>query len=119
MRQKSFLFSFYMLAMVSCTAPSYYEKTYDFNKSISTGHFDLAEKMIEDDKDKYENSKVRFLYFVNGGLVEHLKGNFEKNKTGTIGERFDAMSPEKKRSVIKALKDKGVTMEEIQKRFGG
>lgn len=98
MRQKGFLFSLYLLAMVSCTAPSYYEKTYDFNKSISTGHFDIAEKMIEDNKDKYENSKVRFLYFVNGGLVEHLKGNFEKSNE--FFERADLFVEDERKKAL-------------------
>jgi len=79
MLQRSFLFSFFILALVSCTAPSFYEKSYEFNKDISTGNFDAAEKLLEEHKDKLEESKIRFLYFVNGGLVEHLKGNFEKS----------------------------------------
>lgn len=79
MLQKSILFALFITMMASCTAPSFYEKTYNFNKTLSTGHFDEAEKMIEDNKEKYEESKVRFLYFLNGGLVEHLKGNFEKS----------------------------------------
>ena len=79
MLQKSFLFVGFIITMVSCTAPSFYEKSYNFNKSISTGNFDEAEQMLEEHKDKLETSKIRFLYFVNGGLVEHLKGNFEKS----------------------------------------
>ncbi|MCT4625252.1 MAG: hypothetical protein N4A46_16635 [Schleiferiaceae bacterium] len=77
MLQKLFLIFLSSTVLFSCTAPSFYEKSYDFNKNIATGHFDEAEKMLEDNKDKLEDSKIRFLYFVNGGLVEHLKGNFE------------------------------------------
>lgn len=79
MLQKSILFSFFILIMVSCTAPSFYEKTYEFNNDISTGHFDEAEKYLEEHKEKVEDSKIRFLYFVNAGVVEHLKGNFKKS----------------------------------------
>ena len=67
------------MELVSCTAPSFYNKTYKFNKDISTRNFEAAEKMLADNKDKLETSKIRFLYFVNGGMLEHLKGDFEKS----------------------------------------
>jgi hypothetical protein len=70
-----------MLELVSCTAPSFYNKTYNFNRDIATKNFEAAEKLLDDNKDKYENSKVRFLYFVNGGMLSHLKGDFEKSNS--------------------------------------
>jgi hypothetical protein len=63
----------------SCTSPSFYRKAYGFNKTIASGDFEAAEKMLEENKDKLEESKIRFLYFVNAGTVEHLKGDFEKS----------------------------------------
>lgn len=67
------------LVMVACTAPSFYQETYNYNKTISSGNFDDAEKIIQDHAEELEESKIRFLYFVNGGLVEHLKGDFKKS----------------------------------------
>lgn len=79
MLRKSFLLLLLYSLISACTAPTFYERTYTFNKDIATGNFDAAEKLLEENKDKLEDGKLRFLYFVNGGLVEHLKGNFEKS----------------------------------------
>lgn len=64
-----------LLFFSACTKPSFYDKTYHFNKSISTGQFDQAEKLIAENK-QLESGKNKFLYYVNGGIVEHLKGNY-------------------------------------------
>lgn len=45
---------------------------------MSTGHFQEAEKLIADNQ-KLENGKVRFLYWVNAGLIEHLNGKFKES----------------------------------------
>lgn len=66
----------YIMLISSCTKPSFYQKTYNFNKSISSGQFDQAEKLIAENK-KLESGKNKFLYYVNGGIVEHLKGDFK------------------------------------------
>ena len=64
-----------LLLTFSCSRPTFYQKTYNFNKEIAVSHFDAAEKMIEENKD-LEKGKLRFLYYVNAGTVEHLKGDF-------------------------------------------
>jgi len=62
---------------------------------MSTGHFAEAEKMIEEHKD-LEESKIRFLYFVNAGLIEHLNGEFEKsNEFFEKAEEFVEMDKKK------------------------
>jgi hypothetical protein len=67
-----------LLVMAGCSRPTFYQKTYSFNRSIATNHFDEAERMIQENKD-LEESKVRFLYWVNAGVVEHLRGEFERS----------------------------------------
>ncbi len=74
-----FLFVSISVGMTSCTSPSFYKKAYGFNKTIAAGDFEAAEIMLEENKDKLEDGKIRFLYFVNAGMVEHLKGDFEKS----------------------------------------
>lgn len=81
----------------SCTRPSFYQKTYQFNKSISSGQFDVAEKMIMENKD-LEDGKNRFLYFVNGGLVEHLKGDFKASSE--YFERADLFIEDARKSTL-------------------
>lgn len=63
---------------LGCSRPTFYQKTYDFNRSIATNHVEEAEKMILENQD-LEQGKIRFLYLVNAGLVEHLKGDFKKS----------------------------------------
>ncbi len=60
----------------NCRTPSFYQKTYSFNKKVSTGQLDAAEKYIQDNQ-KMEDKKNRFLYWVNAGMVAHLKGDFQ------------------------------------------
>ena len=74
-----FLFTLIILGGSSCTSPSFYKKAYGFNKTIASGDFEAAEIMLEENQEKLEKSKIRFLYFVNAGMVEHLKGDFEKS----------------------------------------
>ncbi|MGB0390884.1 MAG: COG3014 family protein [Salibacteraceae bacterium] len=73
-----FLLATIIVGITSCTSPSFYKKAYGFNKTIASGDFEAAEAFLEEHKD-LEDSKVRFLYFVNAGMVEHLKGDFEKS----------------------------------------
>ena len=76
---KYLLVCFLAIELVSCSAPTFYAKTYEFNKDISTENFEAAEQLLEEYKEKGETSKNRFLFFVNGGMLEHLKGDFEKS----------------------------------------
>lgn len=72
----AFLFLVYFF--YSCSAPTFYAKTYGFNESIASGNFEKAEVFIEENK-RVKEGRNRFLYLVNAGMLEHLKGNFEKS----------------------------------------
>jgi hypothetical protein len=62
----------------SCSHRTFYAKTYKFNESVATGNLDKAEKLLSDNK-KFEEGKDRFLYYVNAGVMEHLKGDLVKS----------------------------------------
>ena len=88
MSRIKFILGLLSLALLtSCSSPTFYAKTYEFNKTVASGHIEAAEKMLEENQDKLEESKVRFLYFVNAGLVEHLKGDFEKSNSFFLAPR--------------------------------
>ena len=63
---------------ISCSAPTFYAKTYEFNESVASGNLDKAEQII-DKNERIKEGRNRFLYLVNAGMVEHLKGNFEES----------------------------------------
>jgi len=69
------------IVLFSCTSPSFYNKTYEFNKDIASSKFDAAEKLLEEHKSHLENNKLRFLYYLNAGMLAHLKGDFKKSNT--------------------------------------
>ena len=79
LRAKAY-FALFAIAQIflSCTAPSFYAKTYQFNEAVTTGNFDKAEKIIVE-REKEAEKKDRFLYFVNAGVMEHLRGDFNKS----------------------------------------
>jgi hypothetical protein len=64
--------------LVSCSHPTFYAKTYQFNESIASGQLDKAEKFLEDGK-RFAADKDRFLYFVNAGVMEHMRGDYTKS----------------------------------------
>ena len=72
--------SFFLLVLLSgCTLPTFYQKFYSFNKSVSDGNLQEAEKMLEENAAKLEKGKLRFLFQVNAGLVLSMQGKFKES----------------------------------------
>lgn len=72
----------YILLLVflsGCTLPTFYERFYTFNKSVSDGNLDAAEKMLRDNAKKLEKGKLEFLYYVNAGMVLSMQGKFRES----------------------------------------
>lgn len=63
----------------SCSAPTYYQKFYKFNKTVSDGNLEEAEVMLKSNEEKMAKSKLRFLFWVNAGMVESMRGHFEES----------------------------------------
>lgn len=67
------------LLLVSCVTPTYYQKFYKFNKTVSDGNLIEAEKMMKSEQAKMEKSRLRFLFWVNAGMVASMQGKFEES----------------------------------------
>ena len=72
-------FSLVMVLLVGCTLPTFYQRFYDFNKTVSDGNLQAAEKMLDANAAKLEKGKLKFLYFVNAGLVRSMEGKFKES----------------------------------------
>ncbi len=84
--------------LTSCSSPTFYKKTYQFNKSISTGDFEKAEQFLDaKNREKLEKGKIRFLYFVNAGVLQHLEGNFAESNE--YFEKADLFIEDEKKKV--------------------
>lgn len=70
-----------VLFVASCSAPTFYAKTYEFNESLASGNLDEAERIIADYDEKKKEGRNKFLYLVNAGMVEHLQGDFENSNS--------------------------------------
>lgn len=57
---------------------SYYQVNQAFNNNFEDGDLDQAKKILENNQ-KAENSKARFLYFLNLGVVNSMMGNYEES----------------------------------------
>ena len=68
-------------ALTSCVSPTYYQKFYKFNKTVSDGNLAEAEKMMKSEQAKMEKSRLRFLFWVNAGIVASMQGKFEESNT--------------------------------------
>lgn len=63
----------------SCFTPTYYQRFYNFNKSVSDGNLVQAEKMMKSEQAKMEKGKLRFLFWVNAGIVASMQGKFQES----------------------------------------
>ena len=76
---------FYLLLLLtitgSCTTPSFYNRFYNFNKSVSDGNLVAAEALLKSNEEKMAKSKLRFLFWVNAGMVESMRGHFAESNT--------------------------------------
>ncbi len=68
-----------LVVLSGCSLPTFYERFYEFNKTISDGNLQAAEVMIKDDAAKFEKGKLRFLFEVNAGLVLSMQGKFKES----------------------------------------
>ncbi|ANQ50052.1 hypothetical protein MY04_2683 [Flammeovirga sp. MY04] len=64
--------------VVAC-APTFYEKTYEFNKALAEGNFESASIMMQQSEKKMSSGRLEFLYYVNAGMVASLMNDFEKS----------------------------------------
>ena len=72
----------YVLLLVilsGCSLPTFYEKFYDFNKSVSDGNLQAAEEMLEKNADKLAKGRLQFLFEVNAGMVLSMQGKFKES----------------------------------------
>lgn len=79
MKQNLFYFLFIILISWSCTTPTFYQRLYNFNKSVSDGNLEEAEAMVKSNEEKWGKGKMRFLFWVNAGIVESMRGHFEES----------------------------------------
>ncbi len=64
------------LLLASCA--TYYQKHYDFNSEFEKGDLPKALETLQQ-KESLANSKSKFLYFVNNGLLLSLLGKYEES----------------------------------------
>ena len=71
-----YLIVFVVLGVLVTSCATYYQKHYDFNSEFEKG--DLAGALdVLQKKESLANSKSRFLYFVNNGLLLSIMGKYE------------------------------------------
>lgn len=104
MRQRIF-FLFFLIFSWSCTTPSFYQRFYNFNKSVSDGNLEAAEAMLKTNEEKMEKGKLRFLFWVNAGTVESMRGHFEESNA--YFEKADLFIEDDKK---KALEEGGALL---------
>lgn len=67
-----------MLAILMASCATYYQKHYDFNTEFEKGDLPGALEVLQK-KESLANSKSKFLYFVNNGLLLSLMGKYEES----------------------------------------
>jgi hypothetical protein len=65
-----------LLLLVSCA--TFYQKHYDFNREFEKGDLTGALEVLQK-KESMANSKAKFLYFVNNGLLLSILGKYEQS----------------------------------------
>lgn len=68
-----------VVILQGCTLPTFYQRAYTFNKSVSDGNLAQAEEMLEANSEKLEKGKLQFLFEVNAGLVRSMQGKFRES----------------------------------------
>lgn len=77
--QSSLKYALVILLLGGCTLPTFYQRFYNFNKTVSDGNLQAAEEMLNENSEKLEKGRLKFLYFVNAGLVRSMKGEFKES----------------------------------------
>lgn len=67
-----------MLAILTASCATYYQKHYDFNTEFEHGDLPGALEVLQK-KESLANSKSKFLYFVNNGLLLSLMGKYAES----------------------------------------
>ena len=97
MRKNSFFFLLILFSW-SCSTPSFYQRFYNFNKSVSDGNLEEAEELLKANEEKMAKSKLRFLFWVNAGMVESMRGHFEESNA--YFEKADLFIEDDKKKVM-------------------
>ena len=64
------------LGILTASCATYYQKHYDFNSEFEKGDLPKALEVLQE-KESLANSKSKFLYFVNNGILLSLMGKYE------------------------------------------
>lgn len=67
-----------VLIMLSACAPTYYQRNYNFNSEFQNGDLRKALETLQADAGQAE-SRSRFIYFVNNGLLLSILGEYEQS----------------------------------------
>lgn len=66
------------LIMLVSACASLYEATYNFNTDFENGNIEEALTHLKEDK-RYQKSNYQFLYYVNVGLLQSMRGEYVKS----------------------------------------
>jgi hypothetical protein len=78
-RKASFFLPCLMIMLfTSGCAPTYYQKNYNFNSEFEKGDLQKALEALQADEGQAE-SKTRFIYYVNNGLLLSILGKYEES----------------------------------------
>ncbi|KXX67609.1 COG3014 family protein [Flammeovirga sp. SJP92] len=86
-----------LVFLVYACAPTFYEKTYEFNKALAEGNYDQAAVMMEA-SDKMASGRLEFLYYVNSGMVASLQEKFDYSNQ--MFQKADIFIEDHKKSVL-------------------
>lgn len=64
------------MCLVACSCATYYQQHYDFNSEFEEGDLSGALEVLQR-KESLANSKSKFVYFVNNGLLLSIMGKYE------------------------------------------
>ncbi|MBB6463897.1 COG3014 family protein [Flammeovirga kamogawensis] len=85
-----------VFTVVAC-APTFYQKTYEFNKALSESNYDQAAAFMAASK-KMETGRLEFLYYVNYGMVTSLQREFDQSNQ--YFQKADIFVEDHKKSVL-------------------
>ncbi|MBD0402360.1 COG3014 family protein [Flammeovirga sp. EKP202] len=86
-----------LVFVVYACAPTFYEKTYEFNKALAEGNYDQAAVMMEA-SDKMASGRLEFLYYVNSGMVASLQEKFDYSNQ--MFQKADIFIEDHKKNVL-------------------
>lgn len=69
-----------VMVMLGSACASFYETTYDYNQKFEEGSLDKALAALRGDN-QYQKPSVKFLYYVNNGILLALLGQYEESNS--------------------------------------